>query len=335
MKIPPIKIDAFLKNPTSHHILIYGQDSGLIKERAKFLANSLMKNFGINEKLTFQCANLTQEIDLIYEKISNLSFFSPQPLIIIDDCSGLLSKSVKELIENSKDVPMIFIAGDLPASSGWRKFFEDDEKKSAIACYPLEIPALKSYVLKKLAEENLKIEPQALDFFCQLVMGDFLRCKSDVEKLINYMQFSKNQIIDHSIIEKSVSEPINEEIDDLCSHIISKESAEFGLIFNKLIKSSVQHVTIIRFMLFYLQRLLIVSNAIENGLNENEALNLLKPPIFFKQKADFIKNLRMTKSEEIIRKIAFLNQVEIQSKQDQDLAFVMMDINFIEFQQVS
>lgn len=320
MKIAPKQIQQFLINPDKNNILLFGPEIGLLSQRLKTICKSL----NLSETHKFSYNKINSDLSEIYEKFDNLSFFSNQSIIIVENCSNVLNKDFKALIENNTQNYLICLAGDLPASSSWRKFFETNQNSASIGCYEIDEKQLKTYIFNSLNKKNLEINDEALSLFVANVSTNFQYCQNALQKIEAYMHTKKDNKIDRDVVYELFNNPLEEEIDSLCRLIIKDQNAEFSLKCQNLIKSGHSVVTIIRFMLYYLQRLLIVSEEIQAGNNEANAIKILRPPLFFKQHNSFLQNLKISNPSIIIKKIFWLNEVEKIAKQNLQIAELMI-----------
>lgn len=320
MKITPKLIQQFLTNPNKNNILLFGPEIGLLNHRLKAICKSL----GLGEIHKFSYNKINSDLSEIYEKFGNLSFFSNQSIIIIENCSNVLNKDFKKLIEENTQNYLICLAGDLPASSSWRKFFDSHQNAASIACYEIDEKQLRSYIINFLNKKNLIIQEDALNLFISYVSMNFQYCQNALQKIESYMHTKNDHQIDRNIIYELFNNPLEEEIDSLCHLIIKDQEAKFSIKCQQLIKSGHSIVTIVRFMLYYLQRLLIVSEEIQSGNSESNAIKILRPPLFFKQHTNFTYNLRNSNPSLIIRKISWLNEIEKIAKQNLQIAELMI-----------
>lgn len=193
MKLKPREIDrAFSRpDPSVHAFLIYGPDSGLVRERADRLAKALVKD----PDDPFTVTRLTED-DLkadpaaLSDAMAAMSLMGEQPLVRVRLSADLAAVGayLADLIKGQAAVEarLIIEAGDLKKTSKLRKAAEDGATTVAAACYADEARDLIRIADDMFAAENLTLAPDARAMLAPFLEGDRALARGEVEKLILY-----------------------------------------------------------------------------------------------------------------------------------------------------
>lgn len=193
MKLKPGELDRTLRSPPGAIavFLIYGPDSGLVRERGEQLARALVPD--IDDP--FAVSRLSEE-DLksdpasLADAMSALSMLggsrlvrvrltgdSPQAAAWLKDFeAGIAPAEARLVIE----------AGDLKKGSRLRKLAEEGDRSAALACYADSGGDILALADSVLAEEALSLAPDARASFAPLIEGNRQLARAEIEKLILY-----------------------------------------------------------------------------------------------------------------------------------------------------
>lgn len=327
MKIAQNNIPNFLKNfKSSKHraILLYGPDQSLVKARLEYLLNNLV----------YDQLNLTKLTnDLIKNETGNLSdevrsrCFNGHPrIIVIENVEGAINATLKEIILSCTDNYLLIIAGELPASSGWRKFFEDEEKLAALPCYKEEgqIAKLLEYHLKK---DGYSYEPQIISLIENLVNFDRQIAMSEFEKIKNYMGEDKH--ISVSVVEQLLVNNNEFSLDNLCFLVASGNIKKSLESINQAYNFSTPAIAIIRSLIKYFWRIKIAKTHIEQGKNPKQAVDMLLPPVFYKSMPGFIQNLNRWDVKTLTKVLEILLRCELSCKANYSQIQILLEQSLI------
>lgn len=316
MKIPAAKLDSFVKSPDKgiNFVLIYGPDAGLVSERVKTISKTAVDDlsdpFRVAE-LSFD--TIKDDPSIFADEINAISMIGGRRLIKIRTESATFPKELAEIIKTSNtDSLVVFSGGDLAATSAIRKFFEDAKNAAAIPCYKDDTSAIQQLITQKLSSEGYNFDSDVVRYLAGSFSGDRLVILNEVEKLMLYMGDKKQISLDD--VKYCVYDSSEFSLDDLCNSFASRNPYDTEKNINKALNDGVAAIAIIRSMLRYFMRLQEVKNKIAEGMDEQQAVSSLRPPVFFKQLPLFKKHLSLWKNNDINRAIAKLIELEIDCK---------------------
>jgi DNA polymerase-3 subunit delta len=316
MKIPAAKIQSFVENPDKgiDYILVYGPDAGLVSEYTKTIAKTVIDD--LNDP--FRVADLSfdklkDEPSILADEISAISIIGGKRLVKVSTTSTSLPKEHADILTNVKsDALVIFSAGDLPATSSLRKFFEKEKNAAAIPCYKDDNRSIAAVVREVLDKNQIKYEPDVVPYLCNSFSGDRMIVLSEVEKLITYAGSEK--LVKLEDVKGSVKDSSEFSLDELCSAFASRNPQQIDLHMTKALSEDIAVIMIIRSLLRYFLRLQESRNKIDSGMNEQQAISSLRPPVFFKQAPIFKQHLKAWHGDDIARVIKQLIELEIACK---------------------
>jgi DNA polymerase-3 subunit delta len=177
--------------PEIQAFVIFGPDSGLVRERADALAWTLVKD----PDDPFTVTRLTEE-DLksdpaaLADAMAAMSLMGEAPLVRVRLSGDMAAVgaflSELEAGDAAAEARLIVEAGDLKKSSKLRKAAEDGAKFLAVPCYADDARDLIRIAEDMLAAEGLSLAPDARAMLAPYLEGDRALARAEVEKLILY-----------------------------------------------------------------------------------------------------------------------------------------------------
>jgi DNA polymerase-3 subunit delta len=314
MKIAPAQTTSFIKSPDKNFVLVYGPDAGLVSEYSRDICKTAVADlhdpFRVAE---LSLDKIKDEPAILADEINAISMLGGRRLIKIASDSTTLPKEIGEIISTAKsDTLVVFSAGDLTPASSLRTFFEKAANAAAIACYKDDSSSIARVISNKFSENKISCENEVVPYLANSFSGDRLVILSEVEKLITYM--GSNKHITLTDVQECIHDSSEFSLDDLCSAFASRNPYETDKQITKAQSEGVASIAIIRMILRYFMRLQEVKNSIENGMNEQEAVSALRPPVFFKQVPILKKHLSLWKNSDISKVIHKFIELEIDCK---------------------
>ena len=340
MKIQARQIEEFIRrpNPKSLVILVYGPDDGLMRERAKALGHTVLEDLNdpfLSVSLTRE--EITANHALFFDEAHAIPMM-PGPngetrrLIRIKEASDSLTGTLKEYLEKPNPEALVILEGsDLGPRSSLRKLCEGHDSAVAVPCYADDDRSLRTVIQDTIREAGYGIEREALDWLASAIGGDRLKTRQELDKLITYMgplPTGQNQ--------NNMSQNITlEDVREICGEAGAANADELVIaaghgnggrcveILDKLLQEGVPVIWVLRALQNHFRRLHEAKSKAAAGMNVAQALDSLRPPVFFKQKPDFQKQLSGWSLKGIEFMLTRLCELEAQAKsgqvQDQSL----------------
>jgi DNA polymerase III subunit delta len=184
------EVEAFLRRPDPRFsvVLLYGQDAGLVHERARSLARAAVPQ----PDDPFQLIRLDGD-DIADDRLKladeahTIGLFGAKRVIWLRVGHRNLVASVEPLLAAPpQDALVVIEAGDLAARAPLRVLIEKAATAMALPCFMEEGRDLVALIDRSMAELNLTIEPDARDLLVSHLGSDRLLSRREIEKVALY-----------------------------------------------------------------------------------------------------------------------------------------------------
>ena len=296
-------IEQNIKILNKNFILFFGEKLGI--------KNELKKKIKIENKnaeiITFYQEEIVKNNHLLHNEINNISLFESEKIFIIEHANDKIFELIKELSANGPTQKIYIFSDLLDKKSKIRNYFEKSENLGAVACYldneisikKIIINALKGFEGLTTQNVNLIIENSNLNR---------VKLYNELEKIVTFFQ---NKKIDSEKLEIILDVKENNDFSLL------KDAALKGdkLKTNKLLSDTIVDT---ESNIFYLnsinQRLNKLLEVKKNTNDLEKIIDEIKPPIFWKDKPDFIAQAKKWNKDKIKLILNKTYKLEIQIK---------------------
>jgi DNA polymerase-3 subunit delta len=320
MKIPPYKIDSFIKNINASKelfgALIYGPESGLVNIYNKQIGQIIVPDLS-DPFLVANLENKKIEEDnaILFDEFVSISMLGGRKLIKIDSASNKITNILKEIFDkNNKIIGQNFIlisANNLDATSSLRKFAENSKYFACLACYEDNEQTIKNIIKNKLQEYSLRYEDGVLDVITDRFGKNRQIILNELEKLSIYMIGRDNFVTleDASEVFCDISEI---SIVEFVEAFVNLDLRKSDFFLQKLYLEKVNVITIIRYLCNYFAKIFNTQNNLLSGSSIDQELKSQR--IFFKQEQSFKKHLRIWNLKMVKNILLKLQELEIKCK---------------------
>ncbi len=262
-------------------ILFYGENLGLKNDFKKKIKNSKDKNV-----IVFNQDNIIANSGLLYNEISNISLFEKNKVFIIELVTDKILASIEEIIPKINNETIYLFADVLDKKSKLRSFFEKSNLCGVVPCYEDNEIGIKNIINKKLRGYS-GLTPNNINLILDHVGLDRAKLNNEIDKIQTF--FDKKEIVS-SKLETLLDSKITEDFNKL------KDEALLGdkIKTNKLLSETIiDNDKLIYYLNLINQRLIKINeiNISPGGSLENK-INSLRPPIFWKDKPNFVKQIK-------------------------------------------
>ncbi len=287
MKIDAARIDGFLKNPgTTSIILIYGPDPGLVSERALALVKSAL---GTTDD-PFRYAEITDSTRLL-EEATAASLTGGRRVIRLRDAGEAAAKSAEALLKNPPDAMVILESGDLTPKSKLRALAEKHPHAAAIACYAVDHAKLPRIIADRLKTHNTSIAPEAAAWVAGNIAGEEGAIRQAVEILVLYA--GDTGTLSLADVAAALPDGGDTSIQDAIDATLTGNPPAADRAISLAYDEGVSPVAILRILLAELMRLRVAAAGIGPGVSVQDAVNAMRPPVFFKRAPIFTRALSL------------------------------------------
>ena len=294
MKIAPRAIEGFLDRPDPkvRATLLYGPDSGLIRERAERLIRALMADsqdpFGLCDLGEGQ---VRADPALLHDECAALSLGGGRRVVRVRDATDALAEAATALLAAPPaEAALILLAADLSPRSRLRKAFEKAANAAAVPCYLDDQKALPALIRDTLSAEGVDISPDAVTHLAANLGADRQLTRRELEKLA--LDAGPGARVELADVTACFAEGAAQTLDALAFAIAGGDMRAVDRGLARVFAEGVGAVGILRATARHFQRLLTAVQAIEQGAGTEDAVRRLQPPVFWKQKPAFLAQTR-------------------------------------------
>ncbi len=267
--------------------LVFGPDSGLVRERAETLMKTVVADLNDAFRVTdLDEATLAGDPARLFDEAAALSMLGGRRVVRVRGAGNNLAKLFESfLAEHAGDALVVVEGGDLAKGTGLRRVFEEDDRAAAIACYPDSARDLFDVVRGALKAEGLSIAPDALEDAVARLGSDRGVTRRELEKLALYAHGSKNiSLEDVRAVMGDEAEARAEEAVDAAG---TGDLVRLDLALERLWIAGVSPIALLRQAMTHLQRLLLVGVESRRGESVDGVMRKLRPPVHFSRAASF------------------------------------------------
>ena len=283
-------------------ILFYGENIGLKKKFKENIRNNNKKN----KIISFLQDDILKNTNLLLNELNNLSLFEEKKIIFIDNVNDKILKIIEEHLDGTLN-NQIFIFGDiLDKKSKLRNYYEKSKSHGAVPCY-----ADTTITIQKIIRDELKyfkgLSSLNLNIIMEACGNDRIKVYNEIDKIKSFFS-DKNISTDN--LSKLLNLPRTDDFNELKDVVIKGNKYET----NKLLSSTViEQDRAVYYLTLISQRFykLLEIFKIKKGNNILDAVNSIKPPIFWKDKEIIINQAKLWNIRKIQVVLKKLFDVEI------------------------
>lgn len=316
MKLTGQKAEAFLKSPdpAARAVLVYGPDSGLVRERVTRLMKGVVPDLGD----PFRVAELSPSIlkddpARLADEAAALAFTGGRRVVVVRDGGDAIAGLFQGFLANpAGDALVVVEGGDLGPRSSLRKLFEGADNAAALASYGDEGASLSQVIAEELRAHGLTAEPDATSFLMDHLGGDRRLTRAELQKLALYMGGPGRVRLDDAVA--CIGDTAALSMDDLALATADGDHATAQRVLDRLFREGTSAVAVLRALSRHFQRLHLAAGLMAQGRSADQAMAALKPPVIFKAADRFRRQLGRWPADRIGMALERLIEAEVDSK---------------------
>lgn len=318
MKIAPKLIADFLKKrpEDARVILIYGPDTGLVKERATALAKLWVSDLNDPFSVSIMVGDsIDNDPARLNDEANAQSLMGGNRLVWIKEAGNGIAPPLKDYLKGDVNPTTLIVieGGDLKPKDALRKICEDAPRAAAIPCYIEDERDIANLIRADLTAAGFRIAPDAVQFLANVIKGDRARARMEIEKLALYAHGNDNISLDDA--KASAGDMGTSSLDELVYSLTGGHRVQSLQALQRLLAEDVDPIKILRSMQYHFHRLLQVRAAIDEGVPLDQAISALQPPLFFKQADQFRAHVMRHTHKQLRTNLLRLGDLESRTKQ--------------------
>ncbi len=245
-------VDRLLKSPPPDMrvFLIFGPDSGLVRERAQALALAITGDVDDPFNVTrLSDEDIKADAAALADAMAAMSLMGGERLVRVrlsaDNASVARWISDFEAGDMAAEGRLIVEAGNLTKASKLRKAAEDGKKSAAIACYEDNARDLVALAEESFRAAGLSLSSDARQTLAGILEGNRELARSEIEKLLLYKGFDGGEVTLEDLAAIS-TESADAALDKIVDAALCGELGEADLQYQRALESGTSPVAIVR-----------------------------------------------------------------------------------------
>lgn len=296
MKLQGARAQRFLQSPdpACRAVLFYGEDQGMVRERAETLARTIVPDladpFRVAELTGESCRADPVRLD---DEARAMSLIGGRRVVRVRGAEDALAPLFARFLGNPPpgDSLVVVEAGTLGGKSALRRAFEDAKSGAAIACYADGPDELGALVDSTMAAHRVRLDRDARQYLTLHLGPDRLLNRGELDKLALYA--GDGGAVSLAETRAVVGDSAEMTIDDAVNAAAAGDLTSLERSLQRAFDEGEQPVTILRAALRHFQRLYVASARIGQGVSAEEAMARLRPPVFQSMRDGFRAHLRL------------------------------------------
>tara|TARA_A100001015_G_scaffold214130_1_gene240310 strand:+ start:1691 stop:2671 length:981 start_codon:yes stop_codon:yes gene_type:complete len=286
--------------------LIYGENIGLINDfRIK-----IKKHYKDCTVLNFTQDEILKNENLFYNEVNNDSLFGGEKIIFILETSEKIFKFIENISIKKINNKVFLFARELEKKSKLRSLFEKDKDKIIIPCYKDNDLTIKNIITRSLREYS-GLTTQIISMIHENSSNDRIKLNNEILKIKTF--FTDKQIkLNH--LQKLLNLKEEEDFNLLRDASLSGENLKT----NELLNSDILEKEKMPFYIASINQRLSRLKELDNK-NTPDAIDNLKPPIFWKDKPIFLQQSKIWNKKKLNLALAKIYEAETKIKSNSNL----------------
>lgn len=316
MKLKTYQFEGMISKISSSYkgALFFGPDEGQVEDLA-----DKMRAFIVPDKkdaflyAAFDGTKMKDRVSDFNAEAAAISLLGGRRLIEVRDASEDITEGVSYFLDHQEtDTFVLLKAGNLKKNSVLRALCEDHPKMACFACYLPEEKEIGPFVEDFLRQKGVRIDFETKAYLEKHIGLNRSIIKAELEKLLIYIGDKKT--VSLADAEASIGDVSSSSIESLINGIMQGDHFLVQTKFDILQKEGESEVSLLRIISGYFQKLLLTSSRIHSGMDRQTAYKKLYPPLNFKTKPVFERNLSVWGEKALTRALALLSDAEVQCK---------------------
>ena len=316
MKFSAKQTAQFIKKPDPiiRLALFFGIDQGMVHERARFLTKTVVGDPNDPFRVSLLTgAQIEQDPARLIDEASAQSLVGGKRVVLVELDGKNISDALDQYLENGIDGSLVIIkAGELKTTSPVRKLIEKSNYAAAMPAYTENKSSLNNLIDSVLLKNGVSISSDSKQYLINNLGLDRQVSRSELEKLMTYLGGKKELKLEDAMLVIGDSDAFS--IDQVVYAAANGNRVDLDRKLFRAFNEGQMPIFIVRAAIKHFQKLHLASGHIKNGKSFLEALNSVKPPVFFLLKDQFMEQLNKWSLAKVEKALDLLTQAEIDCK---------------------
>jgi DNA polymerase-3 subunit delta len=304
MKVTAGHADAFCAQPESaiRAILLYGPDEGLVRERGRALVAGVVDD----PADPFRVADLApgevvKDPARLADEAAAIAMTGGRRVVQVRAATAALAPALANAVERlaeaapePADAALIVVeSGDLSPRDTLRKLAESDAAMAAVPCYADEGRGLARVIADSLAQEGITASPDARAFLETHLGSDRAVTRQEIAKLALYVgaDATASRTVSLADVAAVIGDATTLSMDDAGLALTAGDAVALDRALMRLWHDGAAPISVLRASGRHLDRVHKVRIAVDRGMDTEQALSGLRPPVFFRHRDTLRRHL--------------------------------------------
>ena len=320
MKIKGYELKDLVEKKKYAAYLVYGQNKGLVREKSQTIIDAYKDDQ--TEIIKFENDELISNSEKLSNEFNTFSLTAKKKIIHVLNTKDNLTEIITGTVNNQDSINLIvFETSELTPRSKLRKFFEKEKYVGVLACYFDTEQDVRDLIETTFKKEDISISKDICLLIAEHLGNERHIIKSELEKIILYLK-DKKEFKAEDIL-KCLSQNEDFGFDDLNYNLCDGNVVKLDKIINQLYLEGINPIALLRSASKHFQKILFVNQKIDVGINFNESLSQLKPPIFFLYLNQFKNQVRKWKTNICYKAIERIMETEKLCKKNSKISKIL------------
>jgi len=271
-------VEENLKKLNKNLILFYGENLGLMNEfKKKIIAENKDA-----EIIKFNQDEIIKNENLFLNEIYNISLFEKKKIYLLNQTNDKIINLIEEIQTKLGDQKLYVFSDILDKRSKLRNYFEKSENCGAVACYPDNEISIKKIIYKKL-EGFEGLSAQNINMLADNCGLNRIKLNNELDKIVSYFVDKK---IENNKLEELLDYNTSDDFNALKDEALNGNKSKTNKLLSNTIINTEKSVYYLTSLNQRLNKLYETCKHMKSS-NLDDAINSIKPPVFWKDKATF------------------------------------------------
>jgi len=311
--------DIFANKNKNLIFLVYGPNEGLVRNIIQTLSTTFKNNDSVDEVL-ISAKNLDEEPNKIMEEIQTFSMFNTKKIILVDTIKDKHSSIIDGLQNHEFENTILILKSDnLTKSSKLRKLFDASKSIFSIPCYEDDARSIMNLVQSFIQSSNLSLDREIKNYLVQFLSNDRSLNQNELEKIYLY-QKNREESLTLEEVKLILNDSTSTSLNKVNESIMYGKTKTASKVIHKIFSEGTNSIAIIRSLINYMLRIQQTKIEIKKQKSFDEAIKILKPPLFWKDKDNFQNHCKAWPLNEIEKSLSILLNAEYKCKSESSLS---------------
>lgn len=293
MKISARETDRLLasKSESVRAYLLHGPDRGLAKERARQLAGLFCEQIDDPFSVVrLDAALVKSDPARLADELGAFAMAGQIRLVLLDGAGTDMTEAVKNAADHLHDgARLVITASDTTTRHALVQFADKHALFASIGCYPDEAKDLRQLASEVFAADQLRASDEVMSLVVQRLGSDRAASRAELDRLV--LLAGPNGQLTAELVDEALADSALLAGDNLVQAVMAGQLDEMERQLGKARAEDISPVQLLRQIQGWLKSLLMAKSAMAGGASQEEAIRQLRPPLHFKLKPAFSRQL--------------------------------------------